>query len=447
MRISDWSSDVCSSDLFPSHDSSLTHYANYSYDPRFKILYFTACENINVSQLRCKIKFSKWVNNSWSEPEFLSDNLNTDSYTYTQPAIAFDTKDHPAIYISSDMKGGKGGMDIWRVMLSKDMEVTSMENVQGRVNTMYNEITPFVDQGGNNLYFSSDGHSGYGGYDVYKISFSSLNNRKLPQNVGLPINSSRNDVYYFMQRDSTKGYFSSNRAGSVFIKGEGCCNDLYVWTQNTKLINLDSIRTTLTYVTSTKDTITKTKNSSVLEEKLPITVYFHNDIPNPKTIVDTTFTNYKDLYEAYSEMKYTYLRYFQNDVKKKEEVSTFFSNKVDEGFYKLMMFISKLKTELENGKSFVLGIQAYCSPLAQSDYNNHLANRRIASVVNYINHYQNGALQKYIKGQQLKLEFVPYGESKAPSFVNDDIKQVVKSIYDPSAAAERRVSIIYIKAQ
>ncbi len=433
-------------DLPGMSDSSLLHYTNYTYDSRNQILYYSICQNVNVSSLRCKISFSKWVKNSWTEPETLPEPLNLDPYTYTQPAVAYDVKNIPSIYFVSDMKGGKGGLDIWKVIFTQNMEISKIENVQGRVNTNYNEVTPFVDQKSLNLYFSSDGHLGLGGYDIYKVNTEAVSNRKSPENLKFPINSSRNDLYYMVTKDSSKGYFTSNRKGSEYLKGEGCCNDLYSWS-NLQSRNFDS--TLLTSKTSKKmnvdSQIVTRKVTSILEEKLPITVYFHNDIPDPASLGDTSLKNYKSLYESYSEMKYMYLRYFDKDPKRKDDVVKFFSDKVDEGFYKLMLFVSKLKKELESGKSFKLGIQAYCSPLANSDYNVHLANRRIASIVNYIYHFQEGSLQKYFANKQLVLEHVPYGESQSPISVNDNRLQVDKSVYDPSAAMERRVSIIYIK--
>jgi hypothetical protein len=120
-----------------------------------------------------------------------------------------------------------------------------------------------------------------------------------------------------------------------------------------------------------------------------------------------------------------------------------FDNNIDEGYRKLLLFTTYLKQQLsDTGKVVTLTIEGYCSPLALNDYNVHLANRRIASLKNYINDFDNGFFKKYLIENKLVYRNAPYGEERADQRISDDRLDLPRSVYQPKAALERRVAII-----
>lgn len=132
--------------------------------------------------------------------------FNSDEYSCGHPAI---TPDNSKMYFVSDMSGGFGGTDIY-VIEYNNGEWGSPVNMGKEINTEGNEMFPYVDENGN-LYFASDGHAGLGGLDIF---FAELENdipKGEPQNLGFPINSSRDDFGLITQNGGKDGFFSSNR--------------------------------------------------------------------------------------------------------------------------------------------------------------------------------------------------------------------------------------------
>ena len=126
------------------------------------------------------------------------------------------------------------------------------------------------------------------------------------------------------------------------------------------------------------------------------------------------------------------------------EINELFDKYVDEGYRKLLFFSTIMKDALLANKTVQLTIEGYCSPLALNDYNIHLANRRIASLKNYIKEFDNGFYVTYLNNGQLKIVNAPFGEEKAKSGISDNRLDTKNSVYNPNAAIERRVAIIAI---
>ena len=111
------------------------------------------------------------------------------------------------------MKGGHGGKDIWYIRLDKDGKPTGTPtNVGAEINTPKDEMFPFLRSNGN-LYFSSDGHQGMGGMDIFMAEKTGDNTWGHVENMKSPINSSGDDFSIIFDGDEEKGYFSSNRPG------------------------------------------------------------------------------------------------------------------------------------------------------------------------------------------------------------------------------------------
>ena len=132
--------------------------------------------------------------------------FNSKEYSVRNPSIS---KDGKTLYFSSDMPGGLGGHDIWKVSVDGDTYGTP-ENLGANVNTEANESFPSI-QDDNVLFFSSNGRQGFGGYDVFKQN-TNLNEKAT--NVGEPVNSQKDDFAFSYNLQKNVGYFSSNREGN-----------------------------------------------------------------------------------------------------------------------------------------------------------------------------------------------------------------------------------------
>jgi len=155
-----------------------------------------------VGKLTLKIYRLEWTGSGWTDGVDLP--INGEDFNTAHPYISPDGK---YLYFSSDRAGGQGGMDIYRAELQNGVP-NSPENLGPVINTKGNETFPAVDSK-NWLYFSSDGHHGLGGLDLFAFP---LDGGYEPQNLGAPINSSFDD-FSLSFKDDKSGYFSSNRPG------------------------------------------------------------------------------------------------------------------------------------------------------------------------------------------------------------------------------------------
>lgn len=125
---------------------------------------------------------------------------------YAHPSIS-PTGDF--LYFVSDMPGGYGGKDIWRASLFGD-EISYIENLGSEINTAGDEVFPYL-RNDSTLYFSSDGHPGLGGLDIFKATFSENIKSWRVENMGSPINSQADDFGITFEGEKEAGFFSSNR--------------------------------------------------------------------------------------------------------------------------------------------------------------------------------------------------------------------------------------------
>ena len=144
----------------------------------------------------------------WSEGEALS--LNSENYSVKNPAVSSDGK---TLYFSSDMAGGLGQFDIYSAPINEDGSVGEPTNLGQKVNTEGQEMFPFVSSD-DVLYFSSNGHLGLGGMDVF---FTKLVDGKVGpvRNVGIPVNGNADDFAFNIDSENGEGFVSSNREGGT----------------------------------------------------------------------------------------------------------------------------------------------------------------------------------------------------------------------------------------
>lgn len=146
----------------------------------------------------------------WQAPhemEGLSSLLNKQSY---EPSISLSADEH-TVYISCEQPGGYGGLDLYR-SVKQNGQWGPLENLGPVINTSENEDSPYIDPDGRHLYFSSKGHSSMGGYDIFRTDFDGKN-WSVPTNLGYPVNSAGDDIFFVMPLRYNRGYFSSNRFG------------------------------------------------------------------------------------------------------------------------------------------------------------------------------------------------------------------------------------------
>lgn len=165
------------------------------------------------------IYVSNLKGNEWSTPTRMPEPINTDGW---EPSASI-TADENTIYFTSDRDGGYGGTDIYLSKKLPSGEWAKPQNLGPNINTEYNEDGPFIHPDGKTLYFSSRGHNTMGGYDIFKSTYDANSNTwSSPMNLGYPINTADEDIYYVLSADGTRAYFSSHREDTYGEK------DIYV---------------------------------------------------------------------------------------------------------------------------------------------------------------------------------------------------------------------------
>lgn len=184
------------------------------------IMYFTRWSDDKRKDQN--IYLARMMNGKYFEALKLDSSVNIPGYKSINPYVSLDGSE---LYFSSNRPGGKGGMDIWMVKLDEyGNPVGKAQNLGEPVNTTGDEVTPFFHQVSSTLYFASNGHPGVGGLDLFKSSYNVDDELyATPVNLGMPINSSKDDAYLVWDRFLKKGYFSSDREDCP----TGHCYDIY----------------------------------------------------------------------------------------------------------------------------------------------------------------------------------------------------------------------------
>lgn len=180
-----------------------------------------------------KIYRSKKKDDTWQEVEELI--FNNDAYSSAHPAL---NPDETKLYFSSDRPGGFGESDLYVSLIAEDGTIGAPTNLGPSINTSGKETFPFVSEK-NELYFSSDGHFGLGGMDVFYIKI--LNNRfGNLLNVGTPVNSYADDFAFGIDDTTKRGFISSNRTDT---EGEFVYDNIYTFKETTPIVDIYSALT------------------------------------------------------------------------------------------------------------------------------------------------------------------------------------------------------------
>jgi len=196
--------------LFPGGINTDTHESSATFSQDGMTMYFDRTNDKRVKDendervAHIRIYRAENVNGNWTNIEALP--FTSDEYSTEHPSLSADGRQ---LYFASDMPGSLGSFDIYVVDINEDGTYGTPRNLGPGVNTEHREQFPFIsDQ--NVLYFSSDGHPGYGNLDIYSTEgdFSEVNN------LGTSINSANDDFAFVIREGQDEGWFASNRRGT-----------------------------------------------------------------------------------------------------------------------------------------------------------------------------------------------------------------------------------------
>lgn len=437
-----WYCDIYESRLLPNGDYApaealpaiintfKTFNSNFCFNEKRDLLIYSRCTRNMYGELRCTLWQSQRKGQSWSKPKKLPSTINAEGATTLHPHLV-DGDDHDVLYFVSDRKQGVGGLDIW-YSIHKDGHFQAPVNVGGSINSEGNEVTPFYDRQKGVLYFSSDEHLGIGDYDIFYCP-GALNRWGEVSNMGVPFNSGYNDFYFNLNADGKSGYLSSNRPHDGMDDADTCCNDLF---QFHWVLPIDTMATPPVDTPDIHEKIAST---------LPIILYFQNDQPDPRSVSDTTVTEYPDLYAQYMSDNALYVRETGRGLTEAErktaeqEMRKFLRDSVATGYERLLRLTNYLREALANGDTVEITISGYASPLHNSDYNRHLSSRRIYSLLNYLRKTENGFFIPYLdkKKSGLIIHLDPQGAVQR-SFATQETRETV---YGVQAAKDRKIII------
>ena len=210
-----WSEAVSidSTSIIPNNDTKPVFSLAKRLDPPINTKFHDAAIGLSPSgqklfiYKRGEIYISTIKGDKWGRLTKLNTNINYKKNW--QPSISISA-DESTIYFTSDRKGGFGGLDIYKSEKQANGDWGSAVNLGDIINTPYDEDSPFIHPNGKTLYFSSKGHNTMGGYDIFKTEF--VNGKwSEPVNIGYPINTSDDDIFYVETAKGDHAYFASIR--------------------------------------------------------------------------------------------------------------------------------------------------------------------------------------------------------------------------------------------
>lgn len=407
-------------------------------------VFFNKCNyEAEASKYLCKIYEGKYKNGFFKDVRPLPNTINYPRSTASNPALAMMKDGTEYMFFCSDRPGGQGKRDIWYAQRFKNGRFGKPLNAGSNINTPGEEVTPFFDVADSTLYFSSEMHVGLGGYDVFKAK-ADMENKRFSKtvNMGTPVNSSYNDLYYRYSSDSLYAYMISNRIGSTRFVENAFGNDIYRYKLTKKVKDL-------------------------LKGIVPFSIYFDNDQPDPRSTDTVTDKVYSELVVPYLAQREHYIKQFKRGTTKEQEkyyttlVADRFDLDIKSGWEDLQKFVSLVDFLLHDGEDIVVTFKGYASNLHTAEYNRRLAQRRIVSVKNYFLNYEDGLLMKFLDKEKgtgkgsLELIEVALGvvEEDNTFKVNGEsvnLKTIGKigkreKVYGPSAILQRKIEILAVK--
>lgn len=366
------------------------------------------------------IYVSKLAGTSWSDPEKLGTQVNTKQGWESSVSITGDNK---KLFFSSDRPGGFGGLDIWYCDLLPTNEWSEPKNLGSAINTQFNEDCPYIHFDNKTLFFSSDGHKTMGGYDVFFSLYNQDNAAwATPINIGYPINTTDDDMYFVYSSDGSKGYMSSSKRADTFGG-----SDIYVINRPK---HEKSAITLSGYVLDeeTSHPVASTITVTDLEKKAVIGTYASNPTTGKYSLELDHGKNYSVQFDAHK-----YLFHSENvNIKNPEAIfvdhRTFKLKKLKRGstivlnniFYEYNSYdlkgesaveLDKLLSFMKNHPRLHIEIGGHTDSIGDDAYNNRLSRKRANEVSAYL-------LAKGVPKKCLKIH--GYGENNPISANNTE---------------------------
>ncbi|MBP0902298.1 OmpA family protein [Mariniflexile gromovii] len=365
----------------------------------------------NVTNL--KIYKANLVDGKWTNIEELP--FNSSTYSIAHPAL---NNDETKLYFTSNMPGGMGGTDIYYVDINSNGYGTP-QNLGAPVNTNKNESFPFINNDGK-LFLASDGHPGLGLLDIFE-TVSDENDKIINViNLGIPVNSSKDDFSFFMNEDGLSGYFASNRNG-----GMGS-DDIYAFYRVPQLKIEDTVTDAETNKPIANATVTllDSRSSSLDTVKTGENGHFNINIDRDTDYyIQVKKDDYLDYTKAVSskgidknttsintsivlspdkikskpitELQSIYFDYNNYDIRKESTVE-------------LDRIVTLMTTTYPD---MVIKIESYSDSRGSSKYNNKLSQKRAKTTYNYL-------INKGINPERIS-EYKGYGEQNLTNQCND----------------------------
>ncbi|HEY9170456.1 MAG TPA: OmpA family protein [Lutibacter sp.] len=230
--------DIIQTDKFSSEINNKYFESDISFTPNFKTIYFIWNNFYSALKLKDSAKwktlymFKASINNNFEISDVTPMPFNSKEYSVRSPAVS---KDGKKLYFLSDMPGGFGELDVYVVDINNNGSYGTPKNLGPTINTKKTELFPYIDEN-NTLYFSSNGHKGKGGLDIFKSEFK---NGHFEQAINLPapFNSKYDDFAFVIDNASNSGYFTSNRDGGkggvdIYAFKEKCLQTMAILTLN-----------------------------------------------------------------------------------------------------------------------------------------------------------------------------------------------------------------------
>ncbi len=404
-------------------------------------IFFSKCPGKN-QKTPCKIFQARWKNGELVEKIEMPEPINQHSSDARHPQFAL-CQGIPYLIFSSNRPGGYGNYDIYVANLIDQ----NVWNAGETINSPDDEITPFYHEADQSLFFSSSWYGSLGGFDVFRSYTSDLKSFSPPHNLASPINSSFDEIFFHINPYNQLSYFVSNRPLND-NRQMNCCYDMYYFESgysiSDSVLNLREINARLAY---------QQKLKAELMSLNPISLFFDNDQPNPGSIDSISDANFKDLFHSFMNQKQQYITEYTKGLsgKNKEEASDtiirFFEEEALPGMNDLSYLLDRIVFLLGEGLEVEIILRAHASPLNSEEYNYLLSQRRISSLLNYIDDFKGDVLEPFLDSGQLRIKEQAFGESQSSYNVSDDGQDLRSSVFSPEAAKARKIEIIAIQVR
>lgn len=368
-----------------------------------------------------KLYKATFENGKWTDVVELP--FNSDQFSTAHPALSSDEK---TLYFASDRPGTFGQSDLYKVAINKNGSFGKPINLGSAINTPGKETFPFVTDE-NELYFSSDGHPGLGGLDVFVTPLNSKIKKEIPQNIGEPINGPDDDFGFYIDTKLRIGYFSSNRKGGMGM------DDIYKFQELKKLNCQQSLRISCVDFETNQplvanvflfDTIyteiqkgTTDENGNVVFEipcnsNYTIRVSNENYTSNEKSMNSSNEINNPSL--SFSLEKIKKQIQVGDDLAKKYGIQTIYFD-LDKSIIRdeAAVELAKILDVLEQNPTMCIAIKSHTDSRQTSHYNEDLSERRAK------------ATHEWLVGKGInpaRMTFKGYGETQLVNNCSDGIE-------------------------